>query len=134
MTASHVDGDFEILIGDTFWAPKTWAVVVAGEAVDLTAEAWTVKAQIRRRPTTEVLHDFTGPGIVIGTATVQVGPDTVETSTVRLHIPAAVTETFEPWRGLWDVELSHPTLGLGGTLWRKTIRAGRAAAVLDVTR
>ncbi len=129
------DTTFEILIGDTWWSPTTWGIVVDGAAVDLSDGMWTIRSQIRRRPhDAEVLHDFGAPGIVLGTADVEVGADTVTTSTVRLHIPAAITETFPQWSGAWDLELSHPTLGLGGTLWRRTIRSGTARTVRDVTR
>lgn len=128
------DDDFEIRIGDTWWSPKTWAVYIDGAGVDLTDGAWTVKAQIRRRARDlDVLHDFATAGVVLGTATAEVQGQQVQTSTVRLHIPATVAATLGEWTGVWDLELSHPTRGLDGGLWRKTIRGGRARVFWDVT-
>lgn len=127
--------DFVVLIGDTFWAPQEWALAVDGQPVDLANGPWVVRAQVRRRPTDSVItYDFSPDGLVIGSATLQVGDTEIVTSTVRLHIPAATTAGFGEWRGVWDVELSHPTLDVNGGLWRRTIRSGTIRTIQDVTR
>lgn len=133
-TGSTGADDYAILIGDTWWSPQTWAIIINGEGIDLTDPAWSVNAQIRRRPDSEVLHDFTGDGIVIGSATFDVNGSPVVASTVRLYIPAETTATFNEWWGVWDVQLTHPTRGRDGVLWRRTFRSGKVRTIRDVTR
>jgi hypothetical protein len=35
---------------------------------------------------------------------------------------------------VWDLQIEHPTFGLGGTLYRKTVLSGVARTTWDVTR
>jgi hypothetical protein len=127
-----VTADLDIIIGDTYRSPR-WAVVIAGQAVDLT-DGWTVRAQIRQRlgPST-LLHDFTGTGIELGTAAVDVAGESVSTSTIRLWVPPNVSEAFNEFVGRWDCDIYHPTFD-GGSPYRRTILTGAARARWDVTR
>lgn len=128
-----VTADLDIKVGDTFWSPR-WAVIIAGNAVDLT-QGWTVRAQIRPRPDSMViLHDFTGDGVKVTAPTAGEEPDTTVPSTVQLHIPDAVTAEFTEWLGEWDLEIYHATYGTGGTPFRKTVLSGIARTTWDVTR
>lgn len=128
-----VNVDLDIKIGDTFWSPR-WAVVISGTPVDLTSN-WTMRAQIRARPdSTTVLHTFTGVGVQVTAPVPDEDPDLVVPSTVQLYIPPATTQTFTEWVGVWDLEIEHPTFGLGGTLYRKTVLSGAARTTWDVTR
>jgi hypothetical protein len=128
-----ITADLDIKVGDTFWSPR-WAVLIAGVPVDLTA-GWTVRAQIRPRPdSATVLHTFTGAGVRVTAPQAGEEPDTTVPSTVQLHIPPAVSETFTEWVGAWDLEIEHPTFGLGGALYRQTVLSGVARTTWDVTR
>jgi hypothetical protein len=123
--------DLDIKIGDTFWSPR-WAVLIGGSPVDLT-DGWVVRAQIRPLPSAEtVLHTFTGIQITAPQAGTE--PDTTVPSTVQLYIAPAVTQAFTAWVGFWDLEIEHPTFGLGGSLYRKTVLSGLARTTWDVTR
>jgi hypothetical protein len=128
-----VTADLDIKVGDTFSSPR-WAVLISGSPVDLT-DGWTVRAQIRPRAGgTTVLHAFTDSGVQITAPEPGEEPDTTVPSTVQLHIPATVAAAFTEWVGVWDLEIEHPTYGLGGTLYRKTVLSGVARTTWDVTR
>lgn len=127
-----VPADLDIKIGDEFVSER-WGVVVAGVAVDLT-QGWTVRAQIRRRPEdAAALHTFAAPVGVRLTAPVVNGEDVVP-STVQLYAAPATTQLFTPWTAVWDLEIEHPTYGLGGGPYRKTVLSGIARTTWDVTR
>lgn len=128
-----VSTDLDIKIGDTFWSQR-WAVLIAGSPIDLTA-GWTVRAQIRPRPdSVTVLHTFTGAGVKVTAPQEGEEPDTVVPSTVQLYIPATVTAVFTDWVAFWDLEIEHPSFGVGGSLYRKTPLSGVARTTWDVTR
>ncbi|MEU7817054.1 hypothetical protein [Pseudonocardia sp. NPDC049154] len=125
--------DMTIRAGDSHLSP-TWAVVIAGQAVDL-EEEWTVRAQARDSDGDLVIDWQTQGRVLLGSADVTVGSGTVTTSTVRLYLPPAVTEDLEARdRLLYDVEISHPTFGPLDDLYRVTLRSGTARIVRDVTR
>lgn len=122
-----------IRIGDTWRSPR-WALVIAGEPVDLT-DGWTVKAQARAYSTAQTpLYTWDlDDGIELGTAPLTVDGQEVTGSTVRLRLTAAQTAAMDVWAGDWDLEVSHPTFD-NGDLYRKTIVTGRAKTVQDTTR
>lgn len=125
--------DLDIKIGDTFWSER-WAVLIAGVPVDLT-QGWTVRAQIRPRPdSTVVLYTFTGTGVRLTPPQAGQEPNTTVPSTAQLYIPPTVSGTFTEWVGVWDLQIEHPTYGLDGTLYRKTVLSGVARTTWDVTR
>lgn len=129
-----LSADLDIKIGDTFWSKPRWAVLIAGEPVDLT-QGWTVSAQIRpRKDSVTVLHTFAGEGVQVTPPEPGQEPDTTVPSTVQLYIPPAVTATFTEWVAFWDLQIEHPTFGLGGSLYRKTLLSGVARTTWDVTR
>jgi hypothetical protein len=125
--------DLDIKVGDTFWSPR-WAVLVSGVPVDLT-DGWTVRAQVRSRAdSVTVLHEFTGDGVLVTAPTEGEDPDTTVPSTVQLYIPASEAAALTEWVGVWDLEIEHPTAGLGGVPYRKTVLSGLARTTWDVTR
>jgi hypothetical protein len=128
-----VEEDLDIKVGDTFWS-KRWAVLVSNAPVDLT-DGWTVRAQIRPAPGSLILlHEFSGTGVLVTAPVTDEEAGTTVPSTVQLYIPAATTATFTEWVGAWDLEIEHPTAGLGGVPYRKTVLAGIARTTWDVTR
>lgn len=128
-----VTADLDIKIGDTFRSER-WAVVIGGEPVDLT-DGWTARAQIRPRPDCDtVLHEFSGAGVVVTAPEAGEDEDTVVPSTVQLYAPDTVTADLGEWVAVWDLELYHPTYGVGGTPYRRTVLSGVARTRWDVTR
>lgn len=60
---------------------------------------WTVKAQVRRAPTSPVvLHEWSN----------EIGNASLEGSSVQLATPAAVSSAWTWWDGYYDVELLEP--------------------------
>jgi hypothetical protein len=123
-----------IRVGDTYLSP-TWAVVIGGAAVDLT-DGWTVRAQARTKAGALVV-DFTTLGSVLfGTADVEVGEDTVSTSTIRLYLPPSVTIVLDPTRESlpFEIEIENATFGPLDDLYRVTLVRDSMSIVGDVTR
>ena len=128
-----IAADLDIKIGDSFWSDR-WGVLVDDAPVDLTT-GWVVRAQIRPRPdSTTVLHDFTGDGILLTPPAPGEEPDTTIPSTVQLYIPQDEAALLGAWTAVWDLQIEHPTYGLGGTFFRRTVLAGVARTAWDVTR
>lgn len=126
MTAS---ANLTIRAGDT-WSSPVWAVLVNKAPVNL-ADGWTVRAHARRRPRDlTALAQWTNAdaSIEIGQATVTLaGGDPQVTSTVRLRTPAATSAGWDPWHGVFDVEVSKD-----GQVY--TIVTGTVRVIADVTR
>lgn len=120
--------DYELRAGDTFYGD--WlAVVIGGVPADLSA-GWIIRAQVRDRSSDVELFEL---GIQLGTASVPINGTPVTVSTVRVHIPAAASETAGPFVGVWDLEISHLTFD-NGVLYRKTLDGGSIRSRRDVTR
>lgn len=120
--------DYDYLAGDTFHGD--WLALIIGDLpIDLSS-GWTVRAQVVDRSTRAEILDL---GVQHGTATVSVGGVPTSVATVRIHIPASVSESADVYVGSYDVEVSHPTFD-SGVEYRRTVTGGVLRARKDVTR
>lgn len=128
-------------VGDSWIHNESWAVLVQGQAVDLTSPGWSVRAQARPRPTSDTVLAQWSTGTVgpefgqveLGTATV-VLPDRGElvTSTVRLRHSADVSRSWGAFAAWFDCEIELVAGGIVAA--RYTIAQGAAWAVPDTSR
>ena len=130
-------------VGDSWQSDDTWAVLITGEPVDLTEGGWTVQAQARSRRDADVVlaswsstaTDPTTEGdVIIGSVDLELGDDTVTTSTVRLAHSATAATTWGPFTGLIDCEITRRDTPDGPIVENYTVFAGTAIAEPDVAR
>jgi hypothetical protein len=119
-------------LGDT-WSSPQWAVLVDDLPVNLAADGWVVRCQVRRTPDRPVLHEWstTAGSIQLSTANVVFG-DTGEsgaTSTIQLLNDADETDEWKPFSAEFEIEIER---GSGNNVERHTVITGHMTAMEDV--
>ena len=130
MTLENVSLKFRL--GDT-WVSQAWAVLVDDLPVNLSADGWVVRCQVRRTAETPPIQEWTSLNnrILIGAASVTYGNTGAvgETSTIQLRHTAAESDTWDPFAASFEIEIER---GSGDNIERHTIVTGRMTAFQDI--